>query len=80
MATLMPYERVTGATRIKLAERLKRQYEQGRSIRELANEHGRAYSSVHQLLTEAGTALRGHGGPRNHGPHTRGHARDLRPK
>ncbi|WP_312856657.1 helix-turn-helix domain-containing protein [Phytoactinopolyspora halotolerans] len=61
--------RISGGTRDKLATDLKKQYESGKSIRELASETGRSYGFVHRLLSEAGVTLRGRGGA------TRGKAR-----
>jgi predicted transcriptional regulator len=61
--------RISGGQRDKLATDLKKQYESGRSIRELASETGRSYGFVHRLLSEAGVQLRGRGGA------TRGKAR-----
>jgi predicted transcriptional regulator len=61
--------RISGGQRDKLATDLKKQYEGGRSIRELASETGRSYGFVHRLLSESGVALRGRGGA------TRGKAR-----
>jgi hypothetical protein len=68
MPKLEPYQRVSGAARAKLARELKRQYQRGRSIRELAREYGRSYSFIHfihGMLTEVGVSLRGRGGPMN---------------
>ncbi|GAB3484127.1 helix-turn-helix domain-containing protein [Amycolatopsis cihanbeyliensis] len=56
--------RFTGPERTELAEELKRQYEQGDSIRALADSCGRSYGFVHRLLTEARTTLRSRGGSR----------------
>lgn len=52
---------VTGAQRATLAAEITMQYNQGRSVRELADAHGRSYGFVHQVLTESGVALRGRG-------------------
>jgi hypothetical protein len=54
--------RITGADRNKLATEVKKQYERGRSIRELADSHGRSYGFIHRLLTENEVSLRGRGG------------------
>jgi predicted transcriptional regulator len=54
--------RITGADRSKLATSLKKQYDKGRSIRELADAHGRSYGFVHRVLSESGVTLRGRGG------------------
>jgi predicted transcriptional regulator len=63
MAALMKKgARITGNDRNKLATDLKKQYDKGKSIRELAASHGRSYGFVHRVLSESGTALRGRGG------------------
>jgi predicted transcriptional regulator len=54
--------RVTGAERDKLSTTLKKKYDAGASIRELAASTGRSYGFVHRVLTEAGADLRGRGG------------------
>lgn len=50
-----------GKARSGLAEQLKRRYEQGASIRQLAEQTGRSYGFVHRVLTETGVRLRGRG-------------------
>lgn len=62
MATLKKGARITGAERTKLANELKKSYDKGRSIRELAETHGRSYGFVHRVLSESGVTLRGRGG------------------
>lgn len=62
MATLKKGARITGSDRTKLAVDLKKQYDKGRSIRELAATHGRSYGFVHRVLSESGVSLRGRGG------------------
>lgn len=54
--------RISGGQRDKLAGDLKKKYETGKSIRDLAGETGRSYGFVHRLLTESGVELRGRGG------------------
>ena len=54
--------RITGADRSKLGVDLKKQYDKGRSIRELADSSGRSYGFVHRVLSETGVTLRGRGG------------------
>ncbi|PSL03631.1 transcriptional regulator [Haloactinopolyspora alba] len=54
--------RISGGQRDKLASDLKKKYESGRSIRELATETGRSYGFVHRVLSESGANLRGRGG------------------
>jgi Helix-turn-helix domain len=62
MAVLKKGARITGAERTKLAAELKKAYDKGTSIRELADKHGRSYGFVHRVLTESGVTLRGRGG------------------
>lgn len=62
MATLKKGARIIGAERNKLAIELKKQYDKGRSIRDLADSHGRSYGFVHRVLSESGVDLRGRGG------------------
>ena len=62
MAVLKKGARIVGAERTKLALDLKKQYDKGKSIRELADSHGRSYGFVHRVLSEAGVSLRGRGG------------------
>lgn len=52
-------------TREQLLVELRSAYEQGASIRNLAATVGRSYGSVHGMLRESGTTMRGRGGP-NH--------------
>lgn len=54
--------RVTGNARTGLASDLKKQYEEGESIREIAEATGRSYGFVHRILSESGVKLRGRGG------------------
>lgn len=54
--------RISGGQRDKLTADLKKKYESGRSIRDLAEETGRSYGFVHRLLSESGATLRGRGG------------------
>jgi predicted transcriptional regulator len=62
MAVLKKGARITGPDRTKLAAELKKQYDKGKSIRELADTHGRSYGFVHRVLSESGVTLRGRGG------------------
>lgn len=62
MAELRKGARITGAERSKLAAELTKQYEKGRSIRELADKHQRSYGFIHRLLSENDVTLRGRGG------------------
>ncbi|WP_225642505.1 helix-turn-helix domain-containing protein [Streptomyces werraensis] len=55
--------RITGDTRQILGEQLRRQYESGSSVRELANDHGLSTSVIYNLLREVGTEFRRRGKP-----------------
>lgn len=70
MSDLKKGARITGEERSKLADDLRHQYGQGKSIRELAESNGRSYGFVHRVLSESGVALRGRGGA------TRGKAKE----
>ena len=54
--------RITGTARDELTVELVRKYDNGASIRQLAEDTGRSYGFVHRLLAEAGVTLRGRGG------------------
>ena len=54
--------RITGAERGALSDEVRRQYESGRSIRDLAADTGRSYGFIHRVLKESGATLRGRGG------------------
>jgi hypothetical protein len=54
--------RVTGADRDRLASDLRKKYDQGQSIRVLAESSGRSYGFVHRILSESGATMRGRGG------------------
>jgi predicted transcriptional regulator len=62
MAVLKKGARITGSERTKLSNELKKAYDKGKSIRELADAHGRSYGFVHRVLSESGVNLRGRGG------------------
>ena len=62
MAAIAKGQRITGPDRDKLGESLKKRYESGASIRELAAETQRSYGFVHRILSDAGVKLRGRGG------------------
>lgn len=55
-------KRITGTARDNLAIHLKTAYENGASIRAIAQDTSRSYGFVHRLLTEADVTLRGRGG------------------
>ena len=54
--------RIVGATRDKLATDLKKRYEGGASIRDIAESTGRSYGFVHRILSENEVSLRSRGG------------------
>lgn len=62
LALLNKGQRITGDERGALSDQLRRQYESGRSIRDLAADTGRSYGFVHRVLQESGATLRGRGG------------------
>jgi predicted transcriptional regulator len=62
MAVLAKGARITGPNRTKLAGDLKKRYDKGASIRELAEFSGRSYGFIHRVLAESGVTLRGRGG------------------
>ena len=64
MAKLKKGGRITGTDRDKLGSQLVKEYEKGVSIRALAEETGRSYGFIHQVLSESGVTLRGRGGAR----------------
>lgn len=49
-------------TRDQLLRELRNAYEGGASIRNLAATTGRSYGSIHSMLRESGTTMRGRGG------------------
>ncbi|OBG33161.1 transcriptional regulator [Mycobacterium alsense] len=61
-------------TRDQLLHELRNAYEGGASIRTLAATTGKSYGSIHSMLLESGTTLRGRGGPN----HTSRRARSTR--
>jgi hypothetical protein len=62
MAELSKGRRITGNDRDRLAADLRKKYDSGKSIRELAASTGRSYGFVHRILSESGASLRGRGG------------------
>jgi hypothetical protein len=56
--------RITGQERQAIGRQLVARYEQGASIRALAEATGRSYGFAHRLLVESGVTLRGRGGGR----------------
>ncbi|MEW1843734.1 helix-turn-helix domain-containing protein [Nonomuraea angiospora] len=63
---IKPRVRIVGAERHQLALALAGRYQEGESVRGLAESIGRSYGFVHTLLEEAGVELRHRGG--NHRP------------
>ena len=62
MADLKKGIRVTGSERDKLTTDLRKRYDAGQSIRELAAATGRSYGFIHRILAESGAEMRGRGG------------------
>jgi transposase len=65
MTAAKPFKgiRIAGPKRELLIAEIKADYENGMSIRELAKRTGRAYGTVHRMLSlEAGVELRSRGG------------------
>ena len=62
MVELKKGTRVTGGERDKLSATLRKKYDGGASIRDLAGSTGRSYGFVHRILSESGATLRGRGG------------------
>nr|WP_269473874.1 helix-turn-helix domain-containing protein [Mycobacterium heidelbergense] len=60
--TLKKTVRKPKKTRDQLLHELRNAYEGGASIRNLVATTGRSYGSVHSMLLESGTTLRGRGG------------------
>jgi len=60
--------RVSGESRAQLAADLKAKYEQGATIRALAETTGRSYGFVHRVLHDAHVPLRSRGRVRQSGP------------
>ena len=61
-ATLAKGSRISGTQRTTLASEYAERYKGGESIRRIAEEAGRSYGFVHNVLKESGVALRGRGG------------------
>lgn len=55
-------------TREQTLSELRSAYERGASIRNLVASTGRSYGSIHSMLLESGTTLRGRGGPNHTSP------------
>jgi hypothetical protein len=74
LRTLKSAARKPAKTRDQLMRELRNAYEGGASIRTLVATTGRSYGSIHSMLLESGTTLRGRGGP-NHTSRRRQSAR-----
>ncbi|MFE3629392.1 helix-turn-helix domain-containing protein [Streptomyces goshikiensis] len=61
-AMLSKHAPITGTPRRHLSAAMRRAYDQGASIRLLAQISGRSYGSVHRLLIEAGAVMSPRGG------------------
>ncbi len=61
-ATLAKGSRISGAQRTTLASQYAKRYSGGESIRKIADDAGRSYGFVHNVLKESGVTLRGRGG------------------
>jgi len=57
------YAHLTGTGRAELADQLRGAYEAGQNLRMLVASTGRSYGFIHQLLVEAGAAMRSRGHP-----------------
>lgn len=62
MADLERHKRLSTSERDKLGGKLEKQYGQGRSLAELAEEHGTSAGRVRLILLERGVTLRSRGG------------------
>jgi hypothetical protein len=61
-AALAKGSRISGAQRTTLASQYAKRYSGGESIRKIAEDAGRSYGFVHNVLKESGVGLRGRGG------------------
>src|SRR5919112_5586192 len=61
-ATLAKGSRISGTQRTSLASQYAKRYAGGESIRKIADDAGRSYGFVHNVLKESGVSLRGRGG------------------
>ena len=61
-ATLAKGSRISGTQRTTLASQYAERYTGGESIRTIAEDAGRSYGFVHNVLKESGVTLRGRGG------------------
>ncbi len=61
---LEPHRRLSDAERKRIGEVLRREYEAGRSVRELCADTGYSIGRVRRLLIDAGATFRPRGGAR----------------
>ena len=61
-AALAKGSRISGTQRTTLASQYAKRYSGGESIRKIAEDAGRSYGFVHNVLKESGVSLRGRGG------------------
>ena len=54
--------RLVGEDRERLASQVTGQYDEGKSIRDIAAETGRSYGFVHRVLAESGATMCSRGG------------------
>lgn len=69
------HARILGQARETLAADLRSRYDRGASVRQLADESGCAYGTVHRLLKEAGVKFR----PRGASPKAADAQRNVEP-
>lgn len=62
MQTVKKGARLTGAERDQMTQSVTELYQEGKSIRDIAQETGRSYGFVHRVLSESEVVLRGRGG------------------
>ena len=62
MAVLKKGARITGPDRVKVTADIKKAYNKGKSVRAIADDHGRSYGFVHRILGEADVKMRSRGG------------------
>ncbi|MGL5858629.1 MAG: helix-turn-helix domain-containing protein [Angustibacter sp.] len=62
MQTMKKGARLTGDDRTQMAQSVIELYQEGKSIRDIAEQTGRSYGFVHRVLSESDVALRGRGG------------------
>jgi len=61
-STITKGKRITGEDREALKAQFKRDYESGKTIRQLHESSGRSFGAIQRLLSEAGVTMRPRGG------------------